>query len=93
MTTDSNPAAVAVIAEQLAVLRAENRVLRDALEHHQSEARILRLWHRDDARQLTQLEDLADQLAALLHTHGHTTENTPILALLRTTKKTTHQPC
>ena len=93
MTTDSNPAALAQITEQLAALRSENRALRAALEHQQAEARILQLWHRDDARQITQLEDLADQLAALLHTHGHTPETTPILALLRTYKQPTDQPC
>jgi len=86
MTTDSNPAAVAQLREQVRTLEA-------ALEHQTAETRTLRFWIRQDQRTIAQFEDLADQLRALLQTHGHTPENTPILALLQTYKKTHHPLC
>ena len=70
MTTDSNPAAIAALTDEIKNLRQENQALRAVAEHLAAESRTLRLWLRNDASKLSHWQDCAEQLAAVLQSQN-----------------------
>lgn len=74
---------ISIVGAEILRLREENTKFKNEIAELNQQAKTLRAWLRNDNAKCERFRDLAEQLAELLRTHGHTPDNTPILSLLQ----------